>query len=560
MKSLKYLSLSFVVLIFVYSTAPGQTASSSNQNVKQKNWQLLDYQQDSVYGTSVNKAYKELLKGKKSHPVIVAVIDAGVDITHEDLQGHIWTNHKEIAGNGIDDDHNGFVDDVHGWNFLGGKDGKMIYATSSEADREYARLLPKYIDDSDPTVQDKKEFQYFLRAKGNHIIDSTGRNSDSGAYIRGITFLNQMASLDSEMQKSIGKQHLYAKDIAVYEPKDSAGKMMKMIVLSIIKDVPQPGYDTMALDNIIADGMQFTEQLKDQQTLYALVKNDPNELRKEIVGDDPFNITDSHYGNNIVGDKYAEHGTHCAGIIAAVRGNGIGLDGITDNVLIMAIRAVNTLTYGDERYKDIALAIRYAVDNGARIISMSFGKYFSPQKEWVDDAVQYAETKNVLLIHGAGNNSRNSDSTEFYPNRNYISQSGKAGNLITVGAITNKTDENLPASFSNYGKNEVDIFAPGKYIYSSIPGNKYEMLSGTSMATPMVAGVAALILQYYPQLTAAQVKNILLKSVTSLKGKMVLKPGSEELVDFSTLCSSGGVVNAYNALKMAGQVAAKIKK
>lgn len=559
MKPLKFIPLSIITFLFFYSSGFGQTASLSNQE-KQKSWWLLDYQQDSVYGTSVNKAYKELLKGKKSHTVIVAVIDAGVDINHEDLKGHIWTNKKEIRGNGIDDDNNGYIDDVHGWNFQGGKDGKMMYATSSEADREYARLFPKYSNVTDTTsLNDKQEFKYFLRAREKHITDSTER-SDSGAYVRSATFMGQMAALNTEMQKSIGKQHLYSKDIEKYEPKDSTGKWMRMIVLSIMKNPPQLNYDKMPLDSIMADGFDEVQQLKEKISLYALVKNNPNELRKEIVGDDPFDITDTRYGNNIVGDKYAEHGTHCTGIIGAIRNNATGMDGIADNVLIMPIRAVNPLAYGDERDKDIALAIRYAVDNGARIISMSFGKYFSPQKEWVDEAIRYAQKKNVLLIRAAGNDSKNLDSTDFYPTRHYLNDSGQADNLVTVGAITNKTDENLPGSFSNYGKSEVDIFAPGANIYSTIPGNNYEMLSGTSMATPMVSGVAALVLEYYPQLTATQVKNILLESVTSMKGKMVLKPGTSEKVDFASLCSSGGVLNAYNALKMAEVTATKMQK
>jgi subtilisin family serine protease len=514
-----------------------------------QSWQLLDYTRDTVYGTSVNKAYKELLKGKKSHPVIVAVIDNGIDITQEDLRGHIWTNKKEIAGNGIDDDKNGYTDDLHGWNFLGGKDGKMMYATSSEADREYARLLPVYQNIKDSSqVDDKKEYQYFLRAKKKHLADSIGRGP--GRTVMVANAINRIAAADSMLKKEIKKPLIFFNDVESFQPKDSLTGATKKFVLNFYNRT-SPSPKSMSLDSAVRFAMETLNKLKEEQSLYEQLKNDPNESRKEIVGDDPFDINDRNYGNSIVGDKYADHGTHCSGIISAVRNNGMGMDGIADNVLIMPVRAVNTLPFGDERDKDIALAIRYAVDNGAKIISMSFGKYFSPQKQWVDDAVKYAEKKGVLLVHAAMNDRTNIDSIVSYPTPDFLASSGRAKNVITVGAISIDTGLALPAFFSNYGQKQVDVFAPGVDIYSCVPGNKYQSMSGTSMATPVVAGVAALILEYYPDLSAIQVKDIILRSVTPLKGKIVHKPGTKEKVDFSTLCVSGGVVNAYKALQLA---------
>lgn len=549
MKSTKRIFLEILGLLILGLPAFAQTKPAAKELSKMQTWQLLDYQKDSVYGTSVNRAYKELLKGKKSHLVIVAVIDHGVDITQEDLQGHIWTNKKEIAGNGIDDDKNGYVDDVDGWNFLGGKDGKMMDATSSEADREYARLLPVYGNIKDSSrVPNKKEYQYFLRAKKKHLKDSIGRSPRRLLIIA--DYINRLASADSILQKKMQKPFIYFKDVESFQPQDSLENTAKKIGLGFYNQA-SPGNKTISLDSVAKAVKEILNKQKDNQLLYDKLKNDPNELREEIVGDDPFDINDRNYGNKIVGDKYADHGTHCSGIISAVRNNGMGMDGIADNVLIMPVRAVNALHFGDERDKDIALAIRYAVDNGAKIISMSFGKDFSPQKQWVDDAIKYAQKKGVLLVHGAGNDHADDDSTAFYPNADFLGSSGRAKNLINVGAISSDTGFALPASFSNYGQKEVDVFAPGVDIYSCVTGNKYEFMSGTSMAAPVVAGVAALILEYYPGLRAIQVKDIILKSVTLLKGKIVYKPGTKEKVDFSTLCVSGGVVNAYKALQLA---------
>jgi cell wall-associated protease len=531
-------SIFFIAVVFGPALAFGQALS------KQQCWQLLDYQQDSVYGTSVNRAYKELLKGKTSHMVVVAVIDEGVDISQEDLQGHIWTNKKEIAGNGIDDDHNGYVDDVHGWNFLGGKGGRNIYATNSEADREYWRLLTKQgaVDTSDA---------YFVKVKKEHVLDSVMRNRDTYSLLRGR--LSVLAAQDSMIKAATGAKDIYYRDVAAYQPKDSALSKVKKDLLAFYAQA-NPVVGSNPLDSFLRLGGRLLFTLKRNQALFAKVQSDPWAVRKEVVGDDPFDIKDRHYGNNLVGDEFADHGTHCSGIISAVRGNGVGMDGVADNVVILPVRAVNALHYGDELDKDIALAIRYAVDNGAQIISMSFGKNFSPQKAWVDEAVKYAEKKGVLLVHAAGNDHKDIDTADNFPSPDYLDRSGRAGNMINVGSITADTGLALVSGFSNYGRKNVDLFAPGSEIYSTLPANKYEFMSGTSMATPVVAGIAALLLEYYPKLSATQVKDILMRSVVSLRGKQVYQPGSKSPVDFGGLCVSGGVVNAYHALQLAATV------
>jgi len=313
----------------------------------------------------------------------------------------------------------------------------------------------------------------------------------------------------------------------------------------------------MSLDSLIALGQTRMGEVKTEDSLYRQVKNDPFVVRKEIIGDNPFDINSTGYGNNKVGDRFADHGTHCSGILSAIRNNGIGMDGVADNVIIMPIRAVNTLRYGDEMDKDVALAIRYAVDNGAQIISMSFAKQLSPEKRWVDQAISYADKKGVLMVHAAGNEHLDIDTTANFPSPYYLNSTARAASFINVGSISIDTGYALPAKDSNYGQIRVDLFAPGVGIYSCIPGNQYRFMSGTSMATPVVAGVAALIMEYYPKLTAKQVKEILLSSVTPLQGKTVYRPGTRIKVDFATLCASGGVLNAYQALQLAAKATSK---
>jgi len=538
MKKLLLFSVAFCISCTLFAQAKEKYSASG--------WQLMDPAADSVYGTSVTKAYNELLKGKKSHQVIVAVIDAGLDTAHEDLKGHIWTNIKEIPGNGIDDDHNGYTDDVHGWNFLGGTDGRNITTESLEADREYYRLKASYADmtDSSKVPEGKKKEYHFWQ------LLQKDRRKDSLRVTTTITFLapivTTLASADTIWKTRLHKDSVDITDIktamvsdSIQTQDDTLGK--KVVSMYEMRHIPPQ----TKVEEILSGVSDFYKSQKDKLAGYSI---DPNANRKSIAGDDFTNISDRKYGNPNVDAGVPSHGTHVAGIIAASRNNNLGMDGVADNVLIMSVR---TVPDGDERDKDVALAIRYAVDNGAKIINMSFGKPYSPQKTFVDDAFKYAAKKDVLIIHAAGNEGQNLDSSENYPSVEYLDGKGRAANVITVGASAGGPDSLLAASFSNYGAKEVDLFAPGVSVYSTIPGNKYASFSGTSMASPVVSGIAALVLEYYPKLTALQLKYVLEKSVKVYPGQMVRKPGGREKVLFSSLSKTGGIINAYDALKLA---------
>ncbi len=511
-----------------------------------KNWHQLDKAETGYYGISLDKAY-DFVKGKKSKTVVVAVIDSGIDTLHEDLKPILWTNPKEIPGNGIDDDHNGYVDDIHGWNFIGGKDGRNVKEDSYEGARVYHKLKAKYgdvvPDPSSVKPEDRAEVEMYRKAK-----EKVEGNPDATGGVD-IVFLKRIATTlhksDSILQGSMAVKSYTGKELDDYAATLPEVVKARSTLLGLMKannSLDQTNKDFLdGLDQYVTG-----EERKEEAKTTA-----PKDYRGEIVKDDETNINDRYYGNNDIMAGTPFHGTHCSGIIAAVRNNGKGVDGIADNVRIMMIRAVPD---GDEHDKDIANAIRYAVDNGAQIISMSFGKDFSPQKSWVDDAVKYADTKGVLLVHAAGNDNKNIDSVDNFPNPVYIKMKGRADNFITVGASGDSTNGGVTANFSNYGKNEVDVFAPGVKIYSSVPGgNTYGYASGTSMACPVVAGIAAFLLEYYPDLSAKQLKYVIEKSAVPVTDKVKL-PGSEEKVNLSDISKSGGLVNAYQAAKLAATI------
>jgi cell wall-associated protease len=548
------LCLAFALVVNLSLFAQGTSAKQDLPN----GWYLMDKQQDGYYGISLKKAYDFLHeKNLKSKMVVVAVIDSGVDTLHEDLKDILWTNPKEIPGNGIDDDHNGYVDDVHGWNFIGGKDGTNVNDDSGEDARVYYEFKNKFetpgFDSTKVTSVDAENYHMWLKARKRLMGDGSDNAVDLVLLKRVLT---ASVMSDSILQHAIGRKEYTGNELDTFDVTTPDLKRAKEIMMFSFRENKIMDVTNKAF---LSD---FNEYVNAQEKKAEAKEKAPDDVRKKIVQDNENDINDKYYGNNDIMAGDPMHGTHVSGIIGAERNNGKGIDGIADNVRIMMLRAVPG---GDEHDKDIALAIRYAVDNGAKVVNMSFGKDLSPQKKWVDDAVRYAESKGVLLVHAAGNDAEDVDTTDNFPTPEYKDRTGKASNWITVGASSDPDAEagfkSYTASFSNYGKKEVDVFAPGTRIYSTLPGgNTYGNLQGTSMAAPIVTGVAALIMEYYPALSAQQVKYCIEKSATQIPVK-VKRPGSEnDMVNLSDISTSGGIINAYGAVKLAYTLSNEINK
>ncbi|MBE8723123.1 S8 family peptidase [Sphingobacterium pedocola] len=499
------------------------------------NWFNLDYKRDGIMGISTEKAY-ELLKGKKPTPVVVAVIDGGVDVEHEDLKEVLWINKKDSNNDGKDDDGNGYIDDKYGWNFIGGASGENVNHDNLEVTRLIAKYEPKYISVLPSTPLSESERREFV-AYQKMISDYTTKMDEAQF---GETNYGRLKQELDNIVSAIGKD---PKDItkADFDIFNAISDRQKMAVRIAKKELEKNSFEKFYADIKDAD-TYFGDQVK-----YHLNKDfNP----RPIVGDNYENAMEQFYGNNDVKGPDADHGTHVAGIIGAKRDNGKGVNGVSDQVKIMAIRVVPN---GDERDKDVANGIRYAVDNGAKIINMSFGKGYFYNKKVVDEAVKYAIEKDVLLVHAAGNDGKNVDISKNYPTKYFTDSlgaiTGEATSWITVGATSWKLDGDLLAEFSNYGYKTVDVFAPGVAIHSTMPDSKYKDQQGTSMAAPVVSGLAALLRAYYPQLTAQETKDIILKSVTKVDQKVKInQDGSSKKVYLDEISTGGGIVNAYNAI------------
>ena len=494
--------------------------------IQKETWGHLDLATDTIPGMSVDKAYT-FLEGKKGVEVVVGVVDSGTDLKHEDLSAVAWVNKKEIPNNGKDDDNNGYVDDINGWNFLG-----PIYKENAEVERILKN--PKLVDEATYKIikdaQDKK---------------TKGASENK---LRFNQMLQAVQFADNTLSNHLKKKNYTKEDVNLVKSDNTA----VMQSVNIAKQMYGFGLSSLT---------QGISEIKREIKIAEEVVNENNlktDYRKAL-GDNAQDFSTKYYGDNKTNPKVKEeaHGTHVSGIIAAVRNNEIEMNGVANNVKIMAVR---TVPDGDEYDKDVALAIRYAVDNGAKVINASFGKSYSPNKQWVYDAIKYAEEKDVLIVHAAGNDGNNIDVKNNFPNDSKDLQTEFSDNVLTIGAMSSNYNENLPAAFSNYGKINVDIFAPGVQIYSTIPENEYEYFNGTSMAAPGVVGVAALIRSYYPKLSAKQVKHIIMNSGTKIDFE-VIKPGSASQtnptgikVPFSELSVTGRIVNAYNALKMADRM------
>lgn len=521
MNSIKHSILT--VLLFVFFTVSAQHPK--------KDWYLHYSLKDTTMGIDLINALNTTPQPANAKPIIVAVIDGGTDVLHEDLKANIWVNVREIPGNGVDDDQNGYVDDINGWDFIGGKNGEVHYDNL-----ELTRLLRDYKakfgtkTSKEIAKADKAEFKKYkeleaIHAKKLEADKATFKNiSDYKKIVDAVT--NEIGSSDFSLET-----------LKEYTPNKNEAKLGKF---NIINACENSGMTPTEFIKYIRD---FYEQLNASVNYQLDLNYDP----REIVGDDYLNTSIRNYGNNQVKGPDALHGTHVAGIIGAVRNNGIGVDGIATMVQIMVVRVVPS---GDERDKDVANAIRYAVDNGAKVINMSFGKSYTFNKTIVDEAVKYAESKDVLIIHAAGNDGKNIDEESNFPTPRY--ENGQnCSTWIEVGASTMNQS---PASFSNYGKTTVNVFAPGLEIYNTISDNKYEWEQGTSMASPVVAGVAALIRSYYPNLTAVQVKSVIESTVVKPEVKFK-KPGSKrKKIKYKKLCTSQGIVNVNAALKAAALI------
>ncbi len=515
------------------------------QETAPANWFNLDLQEDGVQGMSTEKAYQELLSGKTGETVVVAVLDSGVDYDHEDLKDIMWVNADEIPDNGIDDDKNGYIDDIHGWNFIGGKDGRNVHHENLEVVRLYNKYKAKYEGKDVSKLKRKEKEEYETYQEYEKVIAEQQEEIAQNVMIYGRTYEAFKALGDA-----IGKDYdeITTEDVANFKSDDP----MLTQVATAVKGILAQGE---SFGTIIKELKEISEYFSNRLEYHYNTDYDA----RDIVGDDPSDVDQRSYGNNDVEGPDAGHGTHVAGIIGAIRGNDVGMSGVADNVRIMSVR---TVPDGDERDKDVANAIRYAVDNGASVINMSFGKGASPYKKAVDDAVRYAAKHDVLLVHGSGNDSKEVFADDNYPNDKYKKRGlfgpKYAENWIEVGANTWNSDETITAEFSNYSATNVDVFAPGVEIYSTKPGDIYENEQGTSMASPMVAGVAALLRSYFPDLTAEQTKDIIMQSTTPFKGK-VNKPGTEDTVSFKELSVTGGVVNVYKAIELAKNTKGKKK-
>lgn len=498
---------------------------SFSQEKPAKDWHLKSVKDDKkTAGIAANEAY-DLVKDREAKPVIIAILDSGIDTTHEDLKAALWVNEEEIPGNGIDDDGNGFIDDINGWNFLGGDTATVSYE-NLEVVRLYRQLKNKR---SQNETLSAEEVDLLAKYKQETLILQKKAKAEYDNVMQTLEFYSYA---DDIMREYFGKSDYTLAEVRAAKPSTDKEEMA-IAFLSMVFD-----------DEIDFPGLLSYAERKSIRYKYN-TNLDYNP--RGIIGDDPTNWNDSIYGNNDLMGLESSHGTHVAGIAAAIRNNGVGVNGIAPNAKIMVVRVV---PIGDEYDKDVANAILYAVRNGAQVINMSFGKNYSPNREFVSRAIAIAESKGVIMIHGAGNDAANKDVVLNYPKND---RGVESPFWFEIGSHTNELGKSYPSDFSNYGENTIDLFAPGTNIYSSIPtGNMYGYMSGTSMAAPVVTGAIGFLLSYFPELNAADVKSVLSSSANNFSKLKVYMPfegkGHGEKVRFKTLCTGGKSLNLENAV------------
>lgn len=491
-------------------------------------WHWKDLSKDGIHGISLENATQKLSQlHVEPKQIIVAILDGGIDTTHSYLKNALWINPKEIPNNQIDEDKNGYIDDINGWNFLGGKDGRNIHKLTDEKSRIYHAFKAKYtisnFDSTTLNLSEKKQYRQWLIA-ANEINFSEADQSNL-EYIS--ISRNVLKKIATSIVPEIADSNYSLLELSNFQPLSRIGLEAK---LAYIKTINILGIDSsIHYQELVQD---LDEYIEGKEKAANAKEQAPAPIRAEIVKDDYANFFDNHYGNKDIMGPSAKHGTHVAGIVS------------NQNPLIK-IMGVRVVPDGDEYDKDIALGIRYAVDNGAKIINMSFGKSFSPEQYWVDSAIRYAASKDVLLIHAAGNEKYDLNTKPVFPNPYSDIFKDTATNMITVAASSDSSfKQSLLTDFSNFGNQVVDIIAPGDKIYSSLPNNKFGFLSGTSMATPVVSHLAALLMAYYPSLSAESIKKILI-----LANWKPSDPSTQE--SLAAIAKSGGILNAEKAIDLA---------
>ena len=517
-------------------------------SISNQNWHWRDYVQDSIHGISLRQAYLQLSTlANKPTPIIVAVMDGGIDTNQMDLKKVLWTNPKEIPGNGVDDDHNGYIDDIHGWNFLGGKDGRNIDKAADEKSRIYHKYKQVFESASVDTNQLNKfqKKQYTLWKQAAAEIEFSDEEAANLQYIKMAT--NAIQKLGNTIIKELNDSNFTALTLEPFQP---VGRLTLEAKMAYLRTIQILGIDK---ETTFVDVMGDLKEYIESKEKSAKAKTEaPAPIRADIIKDNYENFTDKYYGNNDITGPNAKHGTHVAGLVASLPDSSWNVNALYPLIKIMSVRVVPD---GDEYDKDIALGIRYAVDNGAKIINMSFGKSFSPEQIWVDSAIRYAAKKDVLIVHSAGNEYYNLDQKSVYPNPYSSYLNDTANNIITVAASSDYfLNGTLLTDFSNYGPKIVDVLSPGNKIYSTLPGaTNHGYLQGTSMASPIVSHIAAMIRSYYPSLSAVEVKKIIMQSVwkPADSNTSYSVPQKDESKTLQQIAASGGIVNAANAIQNA---------
>ena len=512
------------------------TCSQISWGQDAKFWHWKDLEKDGVHGVSLFKAQQLLTDLKlKSSPIIIAVLDGGIDTAHPQIKPLLWNNPKEIPGNALDDDKNGYIDDLHGWNFLGNAAGENINKASDEKSRIYHRYKDVFKQDQlDSASWDatKKQLYKMWQQTAAEIVFSD-EDADNLSFIK--MARNAVIKMGVVLIREMEDSNFSTEKLETYQP---IGKITADTKISYLRTMQALGIDrTNGHQSIVED---LNEYISGKEKSAVAIDTPPEDLRKKITQDQYENLNDQFYGNNNITGPNAKHGTHVAGLAAGIVDTAFYQSNFKNPIQIMGLRVVPD---GDEYDKDIALGIRYAVNNGAKIINMSFGKSFSPEQPWVDSAIRYAASKDVLIIHSAGNESYDLNVKSVYPNPYSNVFKDKAVNMITVGASSDPLiAESLLTEFSNYGNKVVDLLSPGKKIYSSLPNQQYGFLDGTSMSAPILSHIAALVRAYFPKLSATDVKAILLQSCW--------KPIDTDL-KLNEISAEGGIINAVLSIQNA---------